>query len=919
MDQFLSQKVAQDSMVAVAKLSNGLTYYIKPSAKPAKKVELRLVLKAGSILENEHQQGLVHFMEHMEFNGLRHYPKNELVDYLQKIGVRFGADLNANTGWDRTYYMLPIPTDNAGNLEQEFQIIGDWASGALISTKEVNEERHVILEELRMRDLNAQTRMLKKFLPELFNGSRYAYRMSGGKDSIVAHADPELIRDFYHDWYRPDLMAVIVVGDISVNRAKALIKQYFGGIMALNNERERTYYHVKPFTNKKALVVTDSESASYQYALFYSAHNRKEEKTAGDFRKSLIKSIFSQCMNRKFRDLAASSTPPFTNAQLSLSGTIGAVTLDDEGMELDVTPLDNLNLSVSAAVGALLNVRQYGFTKEEVGTVKKMYLPYYENSYRERNVQPSASFTDGFAEAFMKNTPLIGIANEYTYVKQLLPTITDKDINDYAKKVIITPENYFVMVTGQRHGKLSLPTEDRLLQLTDAAFLQKTKKDTAEKADIQLLSQEPTSGKVVAESKDTALGTITYTLSNGIKATVKSTDFFNDQVLFSGVKYGGSNQYGVADKSNIAFLGNVIGAMGYGPFTPTKLNDFLSGVQASVGVGLTGLTDEVNGRSSVKDLKTLLQLTYLKLTSPRKDTALLSGWMSKVAARLPLLYADPGNAFKDSLTKVMYDHSPLAPMVIPSEHDMENIDVDRIIHIYNNEFGNVDGFHFFFVGNVHVDSLKPLIEKYLGNLSVQHTKPAYKDNGLRMVDGNHFFKFYKGADKKSLVLDIYHGKIDYSPDLALRANMLSQIMTMELIKKIREEKQWIYSGSVSASIVELPYGHYSLTAQMPCGPENVQNILTELDKEVAGYLKDGVSQEDLDKVKKAMIEQYKEGVKSNGTWLQELQQVYFWGHDKKIFLNYESRVNAVTTEDIKATAKKLLANNQFKAATFPKQ
>ncbi|QEC74002.1 insulinase family protein [Arachidicoccus ginsenosidivorans] len=694
MDQYLGQKLAQDSTVTVGKLSNGLTYYIKPNAKPAKKVELRLVLKAGSILENDHQQGLAHFMEHMEFNGLKHYPKNELVDYLQKIGVRFGADLNANTGWDRTYYMLPIPTDNPENLEKGFQILGDWASGALISSAEVNEERHVILEELRMRDLNAQTRMLRKFLPELLNGSRYAYRMSGGKDSIVASADPQLIRDFYHDWYRPDLMAVIAVGDITVNQAKALIKQYFGQITAPSNERQRTYYHVQAYTNKKALVVTDSESTSYQYALLYPARKRQVEKTVGDFRKSLIKSIFSQSMNRKFRDLAATSNPPFANAQLSLSGTVGAVTLEDEGMELDVTPVGNLNRSVRAAIGALLNVRQYGFTKEEINTVKKMYLPYYENNYRERNDLTSASFTDGYADAFMKNTPLIGIANEYGYVKQLLPTITDKDINDYAKTVFITPEHYFVMVTGPKKGKLSLPTEDELLQLTDAAFVQKTKRDTAEKAAIELLSQEPTTGKVVAQSQDTALSTVTYTLSNGIKVTVKSTDFFKDQVLFSGIKYGGSNQYGVADKSNIAFLGNVIGAMGYGSFTPTKLNDFLSGVQASVGVGLTGLADQVNGRSSVKDLKTLLQLTYLKLTSPRKDTALLQGFLSKVEARLPLLKADPGNAFKDSLTKVMYGHNPLAPMVIPSQEDMRNIDVDRIIQIYKTEFNNADGFHF---------------------------------------------------------------------------------------------------------------------------------------------------------------------------------------------------------------------------------
>lgn len=915
----LNQLLATDTSVTVGHLPNGLTYYIKPNTKPAQKVELRLVLKAGSIVEDANQQGLAHFMEHMAFNGLKHYPKNRLVDYLQKIGVRFGADLNANTGWDRTYFMLPIPTDNPANLEKGFQIVGDWADGALITTAEVNEERHVILEELRMRDLNAQTRMLRKFLPEMLNGSRYAYRMSGGKDSIVANADPDLIRAFYQDWYRPDLMAVIVVGDITVDKAKQLIEKYFAGLKAPMNDRARVYYEVSPYTNKNALVITDSEATGYQYTLVYPAHRRKGAATVGDFRKNLIRHIFIQSINRKLRDLAQGSTPPFANAKVSLTGSVGAITLDNEGMELDITPIDDLNRSVNAAIGALVNAASYGFSEHDINTVKKAYLPYYENAYRERNDRPSAYFTDLYATAFMKGTPLIGVGNEYNYTKALLPGITRNDINDYAKEVLVKPEHYFTMITGPQKGELALPTKTGLLSITDAAFMQQAQKDTAEAAAIHLLSREPISGKIVSASKDVDLGAVTYRLSNGVKVTVKSTDFLKDQVLFSGVKFGGNNLYGVVDKSNMAFLGAVIGTMGYGAFTPASLSDFLSGFQVNVGVGVNSITDEVHGRSSVKDIKTMLELTYLKLTSPRKDTALLSGWFNKVKSRIPLLKADPNNAFKDSLVKVMYGQSPLTPIVIPTNQEMENIDVDRILHIYKSQFGNADGFHFFFVGNVNADSLKPLIEKYLGSLPVKNTRPFYKDNGLRMVSGTHFFKFYKGTDKKSTLLDIYHGDIPYSADLALKADMLGQIMTIELLKIIREEKQWIYSGSVSATVTELPYGHYNITAQMPCGPENVQLILHELDREVAGYKQNGISHEDLDKVKKAMIEQYKEQIKSNRVWAQVLQNVLFWGQDKDDFLSYVRRVHAITADDLKATAQKLLKGDHFKAVTYPQQ
>lgn len=915
----LTKALAKDTAVTVGQLSNGLTYYIKPNAKPAQKVELRLVVKAGSILENPDQQGLAHFMEHMEFNGLKHYPKNELVDYLQKIGVRFGADLNANTGWDRTYFMLPIPTDNPANLEKGFQIVGDWAGGALITTDEVNEERHVILEELRMRDLNAQTRMLRKFLPDMLNGSRYAYSMSGGKDSIVADANPNLIREFYHDWYRPDLMAVIVVGDITVPEAEAFIKKYFGELKAPKAERARTYYHVEPYTKKQALVVSDSETTSYGYTLMYPAHKVKIDKTIGDYRKGLIKSIFIQCLNRKLRDIAQVSNPPFAGAQFDLSGSIGGITLEDEGMELDVTPIDNLQQSINAAVGALLNVAKYGFSPADIQTSEKAYLPYYENAYQERNDRPSASFTDVYADAFMKGTPLISIGSEYNYVKELLPTITEKDINDYAREILVTPKHFFTMVTGPQKGKLVLPTEQGLLNMTNAAFEQQVQKNTEQKTAVNLLSQAPAPGKIVSETKDAALASTTYTLSNGIKVTIKPTDFQKDQVLFSGVKYGGTNLYGAADKSNTTFLSSVIGTMGYGQFTPTQLSDFLSGIQANVGVSMSNIADMVSGSSSVKDIKTMLELTYLKLTSPRKDTALLRGWYSKLEARLPLLNADPQNAFKDSLTKFMYSNNPLTPIVIPTQQDMKNIDVDRILNIYKEQFGNAAGFHFFFVGNVNADSLKPLIEKYLASLPVEGIKPTYKDNGLRMVSGDKTFNFYKGSDKKSILLDIYHGDIAYSPELALRANMLGQIMTIELLNIVREEKQWIYSGGVSASVTKLPYGHYSITAQMPCGPENVQNIFTELDREVKGYIENGVSAEDLEKVKKAMIEQYKEETKNNGTWAAELQQSLFWGSDKNDFLNYEQRVNAVTGEEIKATAEQLLQNNYIKVASFPQK
>ena len=915
----LSDPIAEDTSVVIGKLDNGLTYFIKHNNKPDNKVELRLVLKAGSILENDNQQGLAHFMEHMEFNGLKHFPKNALVNYLQDIGVRFGADLNANTAWDRTYFLLPIPTDDPKNLRNGFQIVSDWAGGAIISDEEVNNERKVIAEELRMRNKNAQSRMMQQFLPDLLNGSRYAYRQPGGKDSIVLGADPQLIKDFYKDWYRPNLMAVVVVGDLATTEAQALVKEYFGKLSNPANEREREIYTVAPYTATKAKIITDPEATSYGFTLSYPAKPAHKDLTLADYKQSLIRSLFSQSLSRKFRDMKQVANPPFAQAGLDLGGAVAGLTLSQEAPEIDIVPVNDLRTSIFAAIGELKNIATYGFSESDIETSKKVYLPYYENAYKERNDRQSSSFTDGFADAFMKGEPYAGIENEYHYIKELLPTITTKDVNDFAKEVLQKPAHYFAMITGPQKGSIVLPTEEGLIAMIDSAYNQQAVKDNETTKAATLLDKSPVAGKIVKEAKDAQFGTTTFILSNGVEVTVKPTDYQKDQVLLSGIKQGGTNSYGVADKSNTTFLGSVISSMGYGSFTPTALSDFLSDKRASANAGISGLYTNINGSSSVKDLETLFQLVYLQVTAPRKDTLLYRGWYNQVLSRLPLLSANPQNLFSDSLNTTIYHHDPKRPLIIPTKADLDNINVDRMLEIYKEHVGNVDGMHFFIVGNVNPDSLKPLLETYIASLPSKGTHPHYVDNGLRLVTKDTDFKFYKGQDEKSTLIDMYYGDVKYSPDLALKADMLAQAMTIQVLDTIREKMQVIYSGGVSGSVAELPYGHYSITAQMPCGPESVEKIYAELDRQAKGYKTNGVSATDLNKVKKAMIEQYKDNLKNNGTWLNELQEVKFWGHDPNNFLDFEKRVNSVTSEDLKNVAKLLLSGHHLRAATFPEK
>ena len=912
----LNQALPFDSTVTKGQLPNGLTYYIKPNAKPAQKVELRLVVAAGSILENDNQRGLAHFMEHMNFNGLQHFPKNTLVDFLQKIGVQFGADLNAYTGFDRTYYFLPVPTDKPGNLDNAFQVLADWANGALITTQDVNDERNVILEESRMSTKNANMRMLSKYLPAWANNSRYADRLPIGLDSIIQNADPDRIREFYRDWYRPNLQAVIVVGDITVDGAKAMIEKYFGGLKNPSNERERTIYGVLPYTEKKAMVITDPEANRYEFQLYYPMRKAVEEKTLNDYRNSLIKNIMVSSLNRKLRDLAQTANPPYAGAG---GGFDRGVTLADEQFSLGLVPVDDFTKAINAAVGVLLQVQKYGFTDDEIETSKKAILASYEKAYNERNTTESANYTDELSRNFTAGEAVPGIYNEYLYANNFLPNITMEEINAAIQKWLPENQNYFTYITAPASGKIATPEQDSLLAIVDNAFNQEAEKPVGKTQATSLLSTQPTPGKIIKETKDADLGATTYTLSNGVKVTVKITDFKTDEIILSGIKYGGTGHFGAADKSNTTFLSSVVGSMGFGQFTPTALNDFLSGKTVQLGTGWNDASTLVNGSSSVKDLPVLLQLTYLKLTSPRKDTDLFTGYITKMAAQVQSLKDNPQYAFQDSLVKVLYNNNPLTPIAVPTETDLNNINIDRVLDIYKEQFGYADGLHLFFVGNINIDSLKPLLEQYVASLPVKGVKPAYKDNGLRLVPGDKTFKFYKGADPKSLILDIYHGEQKYSEDADLKADMLAQAMTIQIIDTIREKMQAIYAGNANASYVEAPYPHYIFQAGMPCGPENVDKILAEYSREIAEYKTAGVSATNLDKVKKAMLEQQKENMKRNNYWANNLQNILFWGHSKKFFLNFDQKVNAVSVKDLKASANKFFNNNHFTAISYPEK
>ena len=911
--QDLKAKLPTDPNVVTGKLSNGLTYYIRPNHKPANKVELRLAVKAGAILENGDQLGLAHFMEHMNFNGTKNFQKNDLVSYLQSIGVQFGADLNAYTAFDQTVYILPIPTDKPGNLEKGFQIIEDWAHNALLTDKDIDEERGVVLEESRLGK-GADDRMLKKYFPKMAEGSLYAERLPIGKDDILKTFKYETIRSFYRDWYRPDLQAVIIVGDIDVATAKKMLEAHFAGLKNPAKERERKYVEVTPRKAPEAMVVTDKEATNSIFILQFPYAKKHEAVTIGDYRADVLNGIVLQMLNRRFTELAQGANPPFAFAGADMDALIHGY---KSFMVEALIGNDGAEKVVNAVTGELLKAKQFGFTEGELELAKKSVLSNIEKAYNEKSTTESGTYVEEYLRAFLDKEDFPGIDNEYNYNKSLLPGIKVSEANEVIKKWMAST-NTFSLITGPDKAEVKLPSDKELLAMTLNGFKQSVKKEEEKTVAASLMSAKPMPGKVVSQVKEDGFDATTYTLSNGIKVTIKPTDYKSDEILMNGIKKGGSNGYGVADRSNVKFATDLMDAMGYGAYNPTEIEKILAGkkVEASMTIGET--SDDLKCSSTIKDFESMLQLTYLQIMQPRKDAELFKAYKEKQVSMLQFMSANPQAAFVDTMIKVLYNNNPLARMVLPKPADFDKLNMDRAVEIYSNEFGSADGYHFFIVGNVKAETAIPLLETYLGSIPSKNMAVAVKDNGVRPVKGNKNMKVYKGKEKKSLILEIFTGEVPYSEDFALKTNAVAEILNIKVIEDLREKMGAIYGGGFSGQVGKEPYERFSVQLALPCGPENVDKLIAAADVEIKSLKENGPEAKDLDKVKSQWREKYRTDAKENKYWAGKMESVIFWGRDKDRVLKYESYIDKLTPADVQETAKKLFTgDNQFISILYP--
>lgn len=896
-----------DSMVKTGVLSNGMTYYVRQNAKPEQKVEFRLIVKAGSILENDKQLGLAHFMEHMNFNGSKNFDKNELVSYLQSIGVKFGAHLNAYTSFDETVYILPIPTDDDEKLEKGIQIIEDWAFNASLTDEEIDKERGVVLEEYRL-GLGADKRMMKEYLPKLMHNSRYAERLPIGTKEVLENFSYDDLKQFYKDWYRPDLMAIVAVGDVDVNILEQKIKAHFEKYPAVKNPKERKEYDVPNHEETFVAIETDKEASRSIVRLYYKDLEEAKPMTSlEDYKKHLTENLFSKMINQRLDELTTNENPPFLYGYSAHGDTWAkskqayqSVALTGETGQLEA-------LKTLATENE--KVLRYGFNISELDRAKESMLKSMEHAFQEKDKTESRRYASEYIQNFLEQAPIPGIKWELQAVQNILPTININDCNQLVQKYIHNNNRVVVLTGPEKEGLQKVTEADVLntLNFVKSANIEPYKDVTFVEG---LMKEIPKKGNIVAISNDSIFNTKTLTLSNGVLVTYKKTDFKNNQILFSGFKYGGTSLYTDEEykKTNLGM--DALTESGLNGYSKTDLDKMLTGKLVNVNPYISSLSEGFNGSVTPEDFETLFQLTNLYITKLDYDEKAYHSNKNKMQAYLKNILSNPSTYFSVEFSKFLNQNNKRYTG-IPTDEDWKNTDFKLAYQKYNELFSNANGFHFYFVGSLNENKLIEYVELYLASLPSKNTKENYKNIASKPLSGDLEKIITKGSEPKSLVRIIYQGTTDNNIKDAYYLKSLGELLTIKLIEKLRESESGVYGVSAKGSMNKLPFATYNFSISFPCGPENVDKLKAKTFDEIEKIKNNGVSETDLNKIKETQLLELKEIQKTNKYWLGQLQNSDYNQTDRSKILEAEDKIKNLSAKDLQKIAKKYLSNNRI--------
>ncbi len=897
-----------DPAVTVGQLPNGIHYYIRVNHRPEKRAELRLVVNAGSILEDEDQRGLAHFVEHMAFNGTSRFKKQELVDYIESIGMRFGADLNAGTSFDETTYELQVPTDSAQIVTRAFDILEDWAHGVTFDSTEVEKERGVVLEEWRL-GRGAGQRMFDKQLPVLFRGSRYALRLPIGTPDCIQKCLRGAIRRFYADWYRPDLLAVVAVGDFDPARIKALIKSHFSAMPARRTERPRAKAVVPPHQTPEVSIATDAEATSTTVSVYVQKPTGKQGTTAA-WRADLVEEIASGILNQRLDELTRKSNPPFIGAGAGKSELVRGTEAFSFGAAVSDT---GIRRGLTAVLTELERAGRHGFTQPELDRTRAEYLRGIEQAYAERDKTESVAFTGEYVDHYLTGSAIPGISYEFNRAKAVLPGITLADLNAVAKGWLVQGAPV-ILVDAPEKNKENLPTAVDLLGLFASVKRAEIAPYVETVSGDALISATLSPVAITAERRDSAMGTVEWTLANGVHVVLKPTDFKADELLLQAVSPGGLSLSEDSSRVSNQFAAQVVSLSGLGAFSAVDLGKKLAGKAVSVSPYVSSYEQGLSGQASPRDAETMFQLAYLYFTAPRLDSVAVGAFLGNVRSSLANRSASPDVAFRDTLSVTLGQHHPWTRPV--SVAMVDEIDPARALAFYKTRFADAAGFTFFLVGTFDIDSIRPLVQRYLGNLPVNGSADRSSDRGLTRPAGVVERTVRRGIEPKAETALVFTGPSTASREERFGLDALGEILEIRLREQLREELSGTYSVSVIASAARIPKPESTVFVSFGSAPERADALVAAVFAQIDTLKASGPKPADLAKYKEASLRSRETDLRQNSWWLSLLSSSRREGEDPATRFALAPQLDRLTSEVVRAAARTYLDRGRYVRVTL---
>lgn len=906
------QPLPIDPQVRYGKLDNGLTYFIRHNEQPKDRAHFYIAQRVGSILEDDSQSGLAHFLEHMAFNGTKNFPGKKLINYLETIGIKFGVNLNAYTGFDETVYTIKdAPTTRPGIVDSCLLILHDWSNNITLDHKEIDDERGVIHEEWRGTQ-NASMRMFEKILPVIFpNGNMYGKRLPIGSMDVVLNFKYQEIKDYYKKWYRPDLQALIVVGDIDVDYVEKKIKEQFADVKKPENAAERFYTQVPDNKEPIVAIATDPEATSTTMIFSYSRDVIPAEvkASAQGLAFNYLNSAVVTMFNQRITEILQKPNAPFLSVGIS-SGSLLGLAKTKDALSLDVTAKEGQYLmALNAAIAELKRARDFGFTASEYDRFRTNLLKSSEESVKNKANRSNDSYAEEYKDFFTDGGSIPGVEVEHQLLNAIASQLTVQHVNEFFKEMAHGENLIIAMMAPEKDG-LKYPSEAELLAQYNAALAQVVEPYKEEVSNEKIIEKLPKKGKVVSVKTGLPYETTLWTLSNGIKVYLKKSDLKENQVILSGVSPGGYRMIDInKDSENIKVMDGVIGLGGVGKFNNIQLSKALTGHVASASTGIGEFTEYVSGSSNNADVETMFQLIYLNMTAKRQDYEIYEAFKQNAIEGLRSAAADPMSAVADSIPALLFPENILRKPL--KEADLDKVSYDRIMEIYRERFADASDFTFFIIGTFDEATIKPLVEQYLASLPKMKRKDvSHYEQATGFTKNTSTKHFNINADTRMAeVYDIYVSQMPYDLETRLKTTILGEILTQQYQQTIREDEGGTYGVGANASISKYPKGEASILINFKTAPEKAQILNDKVKRELFEMAEKGINPEYFSKTVKNMENSFQASQRENSYWLGVIMSKFYHNEDNHPI--YLETLRKITPESIQQYLKDFLKGHRY--------